>query len=323
MPLDLMCCSSRISPVPNSAAIALLAGRCRIGSSIYISSFASAPTACHTVAGSSLLGALAHFGLDGLDATEKKEIQVAIGTGTWRGQYIPEQILDYCQTDVDALVRLLPVMWPAIDLPRALLRGRYMAAASAMEHAGVPIDMATLTRLREGWTGIQDRLIAAIDRDYKVYDGRSFRSDRFANYLVRHQIPWPRLDSGSLDLSDNTFRSMAKGYPSISPLRELRSSLSDMRLNDLTVGRDARNRAMLSPFRARTGRNQPSEFEIHLRPVDLDSWTDQTTTRPRHRVHRLVAARICDCRISQRRPQYDCSLRSPATATWRSGNRPV
>ena len=220
-----------------------------------------------TVAGSGLLGALAHFGIDGADAVEKKEMQVAIGTGAWPGRYTPNQILDYCQTDIVALEKLLPAMLPRIDLPRALLRGRYMAAVSAMEWNGIPIDTTTLARLREGWTGIQDQLIADIDSDYHVFDGRSFRADRFADYLVRHQIPWSRLESGNLDLSDDTFLSMAKGYPSISPLRELRSSLSDLRLNDLAVGRDGRNRTMLSPFRARTGRNQPSNSKFIFGPA--------------------------------------------------------
>jgi DNA polymerase I len=53
---------------------------------------------------------LTYFGLDGIGASEKKAIQDAIGTGTWRGRYTQEEILDYCQTDVDALVRLLPAM---------------------------------------------------------------------------------------------------------------------------------------------------------------------------------------------------------------------
>ena len=35
-------------------------------------------------------------------------------------------------------------MLPRIDLPRALLRGRYMAAAAAMEWNGVPIDVTDL-----------------------------------------------------------------------------------------------------------------------------------------------------------------------------------
>ena len=219
-----------------------------------------------TPAGSGLLGALTYFGIDGLDATAKKEIQVAIGTGTWRGQYTPEEILTYCESDIVALERLLPAMLSAIDLPRALLRGRYMGAVSAMEYNGVPIDTYTLARLREGWTGIQDQLITAIDRDYRVYEGRSFRSDRFADYLIRHNIPWPTLASGSLDLSDDTFRHQAKAYPEISPLRELRSALSDLRLNDLAVGSDGRNRTMLSAFRARTGRNQPSNSKFIFGP---------------------------------------------------------
>ena len=112
-----------------------------------------------TPAGSSLLGALTYFGLDAMGATEKKEMQEAIGNGTWRGRFTPEEILDYCEADVDALIRLLPAMLPRIDLPRALLRGRYMAAAAAMEHNGTPIDVETLARLRQGWTDIQDQLI--------------------------------------------------------------------------------------------------------------------------------------------------------------------
>jgi DNA polymerase I len=52
----------------------------------------------------------------------------------------------------------------------------------------------------------------------------------------------------------------------VSPLRELRSSLSDLRLNDLAVGRDGRNRTILSAFRARTGRNQPSNTRYIFGP---------------------------------------------------------
>jgi hypothetical protein len=217
-------------------------------------------------AGSCLLGALTYFGLDGIGASEKKEIQTAIGTGTWRGKYTPEEILDYCATDIAALEQLLPVMLPGIDMPRALLRGRYMAAASAMEFAGVPIDTRTLARLRGGWTGIQDRLIAAIDADYHVYEGRSFRADRFARWLNDRGILWPRREDGGLALDDDTFRQMAKSYPAVSPLRELRSSLSEMRLNDLAVGCDGRNRTILSAFRSRTGRNQPSNSRFIFGP---------------------------------------------------------
>src|SRR5262249_39681342 len=137
---------------------------------------------------------------------------------------------------------------------------------SAMEFIGVPIDIKTLEFLREHWTSIQGQLIAEIDRDYGVYDGRTFKRVRFENLLIAERIPWPRLESGQLDLSDDTFRQQAKAYPRISPLRGLRSSLSELRLNDLAVGPDHRNRTILSVFRSRTGRNQPSNSKFVFGP---------------------------------------------------------
>ena len=175
-------------------------------------------------------------------------------------------LLAYCESDVDALARLLPVMLPKIDLPRALLRGRYMAAAARMEHAGVPIDTDMLALLRSHWTAIQDELIARIDHDYGVFDGRTFKAAKFADWLSRSGLAWPRLESGNLDLSDDAFRECARSHPVVAPLRELRSALSELRLNDLAVGRDGRNRCLLSAFRARTGRNQPSNSKFIFGP---------------------------------------------------------
>jgi DNA polymerase I len=213
-----------------------------------------------------LIDALIYFGFDPMDAVEKKEMQEAIGNDTWQGRYTPEPILDYCEQDVAALARLLPAMLSRIDLPRALLRGRYMAAAAVMERNGTPIDFDMLACLRAGWTTIQDQLIAAIDVDYGVFDGRTFKADRFAGWLAGQNMPWPRLESGRLDLSDDAFRQQAKAHPQVSSLRELRSALSDLRLNDLAVGKDGRNRIILSAFRSRTGRNQPSNTRFIFGP---------------------------------------------------------
>lgn len=219
-----------------------------------------------TPAGAGLVGALTYFGLDAIGATKKDDMRsLVLGGEPWSSGE-RESILDYCATDIDALERLLPAMLPRIDLPRALLRGRYMAAAAAMEFAGTPIDMVVLQLLREHWDHIKDNLISAIDADYGVFDGRSFRAERWAAYLVKHNVPWPLLESGALDLSDGAFRQMAKAHPDISPMRELRSALSDLRLNDLAVGHDGRNRTILSAFRARTGRNQPSNTKFIFGP---------------------------------------------------------
>jgi hypothetical protein len=216
--------------------------------------------------GAGLLGALAHYGLDSIGAIEKEEMrQLILSGGPWTEQQ-RLAILDYCESDVSALARLLPAMLPNIDLPRALFRGRYMVAAARMERDGVPIDVETFGKLKDHWTGIQDQLIADIDSNYEVFEGRTFKTERFAAWLARNGIPWPLLESGRLDLRDDTFREMACPYPAVAPLRELRAALSELRLSDLTAGRDGRNRCMLSAFRARTGRNQPSNTRFIFGP---------------------------------------------------------
>ena len=142
-----------------------------------------------TVAGSSLLGALTHFGLDNIGATEKEGMRELILTGgPWSAQQQAD-IIAYCESDVLALERLLVAMLPGIDLPRALLRGRYMAAAAAMEHSGVPIDTEMLALLRANWLDIQDQLIAAINSQYGVFDGRTFKADRFGGWLAADEYP--------------------------------------------------------------------------------------------------------------------------------------
>ncbi|MGM0488441.1 MAG: DNA polymerase [Planctomycetota bacterium] len=373
--------------------------------------------------GNGLLGALAYYGLGGADAVEKTEMRDLAIRG---GPFTPTEqraLLDYCQSDVDSLVRLLPAMVPGIDLPRALLRGRYMGAVASMERTGTPIDASTLEALREHWTAIKGRLTRRVDQDYGVFVGGgpfkvdhksafgqevhaiakdigchphylqeaakyvhtgrtelvremqaaeraarrrtgltlkairrwedagkdystwpqldvtarelareypelgigrgyfaedgfddtdhaallwdrlreptdrlpkrddesilteaakqaaeapaelpdeaplTFSSERFAAYLVRSGIPWPRLDSGRLALDDDTFREMAKTYPEVAPLRELRHTLGEMRLfEDLAVGADGRNRCLLSPFRTRSGRNAPSNAKFIFGP---------------------------------------------------------
>src|SRR5262249_30327191 len=72
--------------------------------------------------------------------------------------------------------------------------------------------------------------------------------------------------SGDLALDDDTFRQMARGHPQVAPLRELRHALGQLRLEDLAVGPDGRNRVLLSAFAARTGRNQPSNSRYVFGP---------------------------------------------------------
>ena len=216
--------------------------------------------------GSGLLGAMTYHGLDGIEAGEKEIMRKLAQRGGPYTEAEKAALLDYCESDVVGLSKLLPAMLPKIDLPRALLRGRYMAAAAKIEWDGIPIDMAILDRLQANWTAIQHRLIASIDREYGIYDGRTFKADRFLAWLARNRIPWPLLRPGLPDLTEDTFRQMARSHPEVAPLSELRHSLSQLRLSDLAVGSDGRNRCLLSAFQARTGRNQPSNSKFIFGP---------------------------------------------------------
>jgi hypothetical protein len=262
------------------------------GESLFVAYYASAELGCHralnwpmparildlftefrdrtngleTPSGASLLGALIYFGLDHIGAQEKEAVRDLVMRG---GPWSPDEraaVLDYCASDVDALARLLPAMLPRLDLPHALLRGRYMAAVSAMEHNGVPIDVPMLGRFQRNWTSIQDRLIIDVDKDFHVYEGRTFKTNAFEYYLAKRGMPWPRLESGNLDLDEDAFKIMVAIYPEVAPLKDLRHILGEMRLSDLVVGKDGRNRTILSAFGSRTGRNQPSNAKFIFGP---------------------------------------------------------
>src|SRR5262249_21673347 len=146
--------------------------------------------------------------------------------GPWSEEELTA-ILNYCEADVRALACLFTVMASQIDLPRALLRGRYMSAISRIQTVGTPIDVPRLELVKRHWEGLQDALIAEIDADYGVFEGRTFKCDRWAAWLSAHGIPWPLLESGRPELADDTFRQMARIYPTVSPIRELRSALAD------------------------------------------------------------------------------------------------
>jgi DNA polymerase-1 len=217
--------------------------------------------------GWNLLGALLWFGLDAMSAVEKQSMRSLAMRG---GPFTPEErvaLLDYCESDVLSLARLLPVMLPRIDLPRALLRGRYMAAAARIERTGIPIDTGTFTRLHDLGDEIRGQLISELDI-HGMYESQTFKMGRFADWLSKHDLSWPYTDSGTLVLDEDTFLMMRSIYPEVATIADLRDLLSQSRLcPSLTIGRDGRNRCLLSPFASQTGRNQPSNAKFVFGPA--------------------------------------------------------
>jgi hypothetical protein len=142
-----------------------------------------------------------------------------------------------------------------------------MAAAARIERCGIPIDCDILSRARSGWSDVKSELIRRLDPNEEIFENGAFRQERFAKWLESHSLGWPRTATGALALDDDTFKRQANFYSEVAPIRELRVSLSQLRLENLAVGSDGRNRCLLSAYRARTGRNAPSNAKFIFGPA--------------------------------------------------------
>jgi DNA polymerase-1 len=217
-------------------------------------------------------GALQYFCEDGVDTAHKKDMRDRILQGPPFTAQERQDIIDYCESDVDALARLVPHIIPTIrSLPHALMRGSFMWTIAQQERRGAPVDLPMLSRIRSQWDGMQTDLVMKMDQPFGIYeieDGKPhWRKDRFAAYVRRNRWSWPTYPDGTLDETDQTFREMGGLYPQVEPLRELRYSLSKLRFNDLAVGSDGRNRTPLWPYGSKTGRNQPSNSKFIFGPA--------------------------------------------------------
>lgn len=207
--------------------------------------------------GSGIVGASHHFGLPTMEASEKDAMRdLAIRGGPYSGEE-REALLRYCAGDVRALARLYHAILGSLDLPRALLRGRYIRALAQVEARGLPIDAGRLALLYSGWDELRAKLIRETDAAFGFYESLSFTGERFEAWLRSRQIAWPRLPSGKLRLDDDTFKAEVGLHPELGPLRDLRKTLATMRSFDLRSGSDGRSRISLMPWASRTSRNQP------------------------------------------------------------------
>ena len=227
-----------------------------------------------TPEGKGLIGALRYFNLDAVGTKQKDAMQKRVMQG-W--PFTPEerrQILLYCESDVEALRRLLPRVLSEIDLGVALYHGEFAAVSALMEHYGVPIDMEVFTQLADTktWQAVRDDMVPAIDAKYGVYVRSAagewaFNMERFIAYLKREGIAWPLLESGKLNMRRKTFEDISKGFPQLEELRQLRYVRDKMRKVKLAVGRDGRNRTVLWPFKAKTSRTQPKASQWIFSPA--------------------------------------------------------
>jgi DNA polymerase family A len=226
-------------------------------------------------AGKGLLGALAYYRLDAIEAKRKDDLRSRIMRGWPFTVEERAEILEYAASDVDGMVRLLPRMLPDIELDAALHRGEFVAASARMEHRGPPIDMDVYSQLadKRAWSFVRDAMVPAIDADYGVYvkgpgGDWTFSLEKFEAYLARSGIiGWPLTETGKPSLKRKTFEDMSKGNPQLENLRQLRHARDKMRKIKRAVGADGRNRTVLWPFKSKSGRTQPKASQWIFSPA--------------------------------------------------------
>jgi DNA polymerase I len=231
-------------------------------------------------------GALQYFCENGIDTAHKHDMRDRILQGPPFTAEERAAILEYCEDDVRALALLVPHITSTIrSLPHAMFRADFQWTIAQQERRGVPLDRPLLESIRSRWSAMQVDLTIEKDRAYGCYEIEDgvphWRKARFAEYVKRNNMSWPTYADGSLDERDATFREMAGLYPQIETLRELRYSLSKLRLNDLAVGADGRNRTPLWAFGTKTGRCAPGNSRFVFGPA---KWIRFMITAPPGRV---------------------------------------
>jgi hypothetical protein len=213
--------------------------------------------------GASLVEALRYVQRSSLDAAEKESMRdLVMRGGPWTAE---EQhlILRYCASDVDATCALLEALLPHLSLGHAFYRGRYVKTCAQIEYRGIPLNCALRDQLAEQWETIQDSLIAAVNPTIGyAYDDRHFDTAKFTAWINTQYPYWPLTPkTRKPKLDEDTRKAMVALYPELEPFHQLKKTLGKMRIANMTVGPDGRNRPGLQPFQTITGRNAPRSSE--------------------------------------------------------------
>jgi hypothetical protein len=128
-----------------------------------------------------LAAACRAYVIPGWEGIDKKDISKAIGEGTWRGRYSPQEILDYCEEDVRMSTLLLRaqlrdrcdyrgrISLPTADVERVLHWSNYSAKAIALIQArGIPIDMPLWNLVQENETAVIRELLRQFDPSFAM-----------------------------------------------------------------------------------------------------------------------------------------------------------
>ena len=200
----------------------------------------------------SMVETLKHYGLASIEANEKKSNQNLAQRGWPFSPTEKKLLLDYVESDVDSLDRLLPVMVPLIDnFKEALFRGAFQKAISRSERHGIPINPRWKI-LKEKWPSILKALIKSVDVQYGCFEegpeGKMvFKENLFEAYVESLEADWPTSPTGKYKTDKDTFSDMAKDFPEVEALKEIMKTVRETSSIKLSIGPDSRNRTGLPP----------------------------------------------------------------------------
>jgi|WetSurMetagenome_2_1015567.scaffolds.fasta_scaffold10609_4 DNA polymerase I len=208
--------------------------------------------------GNSLLNACEQYEIVGGDAPYKDTMRDLILSKSTFTEEEKSNILEYCFEDVYLTCELFEKLKDKIDVPHALLRGRYTYSIAKIENTGIPINMDLFNLIKDNSESIKEKLINELDTQFHVYEGTKFKNERFLQYIQDNQIPWDLTKTGLPLMNKDYLEDKVKSHVQLRPLFELRRTLGQARLIELSVGPDGRNRSALMPNLTKTQRNRPS-----------------------------------------------------------------
>ncbi len=193
------------------------------------------------------------------------------------------ELMVYCLEDVRAGLAIWRVLEPQVDIPEAVLRGRYLKSLARVERRGIPADADLIERLREDTPNILEAAWLQSREEYPgvITESGSFSSLGWLEWCAKEGIPWPRHPSGAPALDADTFRKLADRFPKVRTMAYARKMKGQSRKFDFPLGGDGRLRCMLSSFASDTGRNQPSTSRFIF---GASAWMRSVVAAPEGRV---------------------------------------
>lgn len=236
-----------------------------------------------------LLSACIHYGLEARAGTEKRSMVTRILQGSPFSVDDQDAILRYNVKDVEDAELLFTRMLSSGDIRnigQALMRGDATRGFAVRDRNGLPMDVATATRLSTHWDSIRSSLAHDVEAT-RHYDVFRFHADGSAQFDRNKMIAlverlgmkdvWPRTDDHHYSFADpqrggderKPFKQMAMLNPYLEDLRQTRKILEHFKHFELPIDKDGRCRGKYAPWVQVTGRSSPGKGSIFAMPA----WT--------------------------------------------------